>query len=84
MLIYFVIINIVAYAVMGIDKKRAKSGEWRISEKTIWTITIIGGATGSWVGMSGFRHKTKHIQFKYGVPLLSIVQIGLLVYYFQS
>jgi len=66
---------------MGIDKKKARNGEYRISERTLWTVAVIGGGTGAYLGMKQFRHKTKHTSFKWGLPVLMVIQLGLLVTY---
>lgn len=77
LLIYLVIINIVGFAMMGIDKKRAIRGAWRISEASLFLSAILGGSIGCILGMQHFRHKTKHWYFKYGMPAILIVQILL-------
>ena len=67
---------------MGVDKKRARKHEYRISEKTLWTLAIIGGGTGAFLGMVRFRHKTKHSSFRFGFSLLMIIQLVLLAVYY--
>ena len=67
---------------MGIDKAKAKAKAWRIPEKTLLTIAVLGGSIGVWLGMEAFRHKTKHKQFKYGVPLIFVIEI--VVWFFLS
>lgn len=76
-LIYLTAVNIVGFVCMGVDKRRAVENEWRISEATLFTIAILGGAPGCIVGMYTFRHKTKHIKFTVGMPLVIIVQIAI-------
>lgn len=73
--IYLAVINVIGFLAMGIDKLKAKAKAWRIPEKTLLTIAVLGGAIGVWLGMELFRHKTKHLHFKYGVPLIFIVEI---------
>ncbi|MEW9108047.1 DUF1294 domain-containing protein [Cytobacillus gottheilii] len=73
-------INIVGFLIMMIDKRRAVKQEYRISEKTLWTVAIFFGAAGMTVGMNMFRHKTKHTQFKIGLPLLTIIQLVILYF----
>lgn len=73
--IYLVVINIIGFFSMGIDKAKAKAKAWRISEKTLLSIAVLGGAVGVWLGMEVFRHKTKHMHFKYGVPLIFIIEV---------
>ena len=63
---YLAIINLIAFAMMGIDKKRARQGAWRISEKALFGSALLGGSIGAILGMWHFRHKTKHWYFKYG------------------
>lgn len=77
---YFVIVNIIAFAMMGIDKSRAKKHAWRISEAALFFSALIGGSLGSVLGMQTFRHKTKHWYFKWGMPFILIVQISLAVF----
>ena len=79
-LIYFVVINVVAFLVMGYDKHEAKVGHWRISEKGLFTLALIGGSIGALAGMYVFRHKTKKWYFKYGFPLIIILQIIGIIY----
>lgn len=79
-LIYFVVINIVGFVIMGIDKAKAKANAWRIPEKTLLFIALIGGSIGVWLGMEIFRHKTKHWYFKYGVPAIFLVEFLAFLY----
>ncbi len=64
---------------MGIDKQFARAKKKRIPEKTLWKIAWFGGAIGMWIGMLVFRHKTKHLSFKLGLPSLSIIWLVLLI-----
>ena len=83
-LIYLAVINIIGFIIMGVDKKRAIRGAFRISEASLFFIALIGGSLGSIVGMQHFRHKTKHWYFKYGMPVILMVQIALLLtHYFH-
>ena len=77
--VYLVIVNCVGFAAMGIDKGKAKRGAWRIPEKTLFLLSIIGGSVGTWLGMYAFHHKTKHWYFVVGMPLILVVQIALCV-----
>lgn len=72
---YLLIINILGFTFMYIDKGKAKKHKWRISENTLIILSLLGGSIGSFIGMNKFRHKTKHIKFKYGIPLIIIFQI---------
>ena len=75
-LVYLLIINIIGFAIMGVDKKRARRGEWRISEASLFAAALLGGSLGTTLGMNHFRHKTKHWYFKYGMPLILILQLA--------
>ena len=79
---YCMIINIVAFFLMGIDKKKARTGAWRIPEKTLFLSAILGGSIGSICGMQLFRHKTKHKSFVIGMPAILVVQLSLAAAYF--
>lgn len=79
---YWMIINIVAFSLMGIDKKKARTGAWRIPEKTLFLSAILGGSIGSICGMQLFRHKTKHKSFVIGMPAILVVQLSLAAAYF--
>ena len=81
--VYFIIMNIVGIIVMGADKHKAKVHAWRIPEKTLFTVSILGGSVGTWAGMYIFRHKTKHWYFVIGMPLILIIQILIGVYLSQ-
>ena len=78
--VYLVVINIIGFAVMGIDKKRAIRGAWRISEASLFTAALLGGALGCTLGMHRFRHKTMHWYFKYGMPAIFILEYSLLFF----
>ena len=80
LIIYLVIINIIAFALMGIDKKRAQNKEWRISEAALFTTALIFGSLGSNIGMRFFRHKTKHWYFVIFMPLILVVQVVILAF----
>ena len=77
-LIYFVIINIITFALYGIDKRRAVKDKWRIPENTLLGAAFIGGSFGAFAGMQLFRHKTKHGMFRILVPAYMIVHIAIL------
>lgn len=79
-LIYLVVMNIIGFASMGIDKSKAKRGAWRIPEKTLFMIAILGGSVGSILGMKQFRHKTKHKTFTIGMPAILLVQAAIILY----
>lgn len=75
--IYMVIMSIIGFVIMGIDKKKAIKRGWRIPERTLLLIAFIGGALGSFIGMHFFRHKTKHIKFVVLLPLALLLNILL-------
>ena len=77
---YLLAINAVAFILYGIDKYKAKKNQWRISEATLLTMAAIGSSIGAWAGMRLWHHKTMHKKFKYGIPLIIILQIAFLVY----
>ena len=79
-LLYYIIgVNVLTFLVYGIDKLKAKKGKWRISEATLLMLAIIGGSIGAWLGMKVWHHKTMHKKFKYGIPLILVLQIALLI-----
>ena len=77
---YLIAINIVTFFLYGIDKYKAKKNQWRISEATLLTMAAIGGSIGALAGMRLWHHKTMHKKFKYGIPLIIIMQVALAVY----
>ena len=86
LIIYLLLINLVGFFAMMIDKGRAKRGAWRIPEKTLFTIAIMFGSFGVSLGMKQFRHKTKHKSFVIGIPVIEVMQVilvlvGLYFYY---
>ena len=74
-LVYLIGINLAGFIIMGVDKKRAIRGAWRISEASLFLTAILGGSIGCILGMQHFRHKTKHWYFKYGMPAILLLQI---------
>ena len=80
-IIYFIIINIVGFLAMYIDKQQAKKGKWRIPEKTLFIITALGGGIGTIAGMYKFRHKTQKVAFVVGFPAITILEIICIIYY---
>lgn len=80
LLIAFGVMNVLAFALMGIDKRRARKNRWRIRERTLFLCAFLLGGLGGTAGMFLFRHKTKHWYFRWGFPLLAIMQAGLMIY----
>ncbi len=77
----YIIMNLIGLFVMKADKDRARKQQYRISENTLWLIALLGGAVGTTVGMQRYRHKTKHLSFKFGFPILAVAEIILLGYF---
>ena len=77
---YLVLVNIIAFITIYIDKKKAIKHKWRIKESTLFLLSIIGGSLGTLLGMYTFRHKTKHKQFTLGIPLILIIQISIFIF----
>lgn len=80
LLIYPAILNIAGFCSMAIDKNRAKKKQWRIKERTLFLIAILGGSLGSVLGMYTYRHKTKHKAFVIGMPFLLFLQFTGIIY----
>ena len=77
---YLVIINVVTFFMYGIDKWKAKRSKWRVSEATLLMLAVIGGSIGAWLGMKVWHHKTLHKKFRYGIPIIILLQIALLLF----
>ena len=76
-LYYLLFINLLAFILMGLDKRKAKRGAWRIPERTLFLPVLLGGGAGGCLGMWTFHHKTKHWYFRYGLPALLVLQLAL-------
>jgi len=83
-LCYIGIINLVGFAIMGIDKSKAKRNAWRIPEATLFLVALLGGGIGSTLGMHFFRHKTKHWYFRLGLPAIAILEYAALLHLFLT
>lgn len=84
MLILLVIIGVMslaAFAAFGLDKYKAKAGKWRIPERTLFLLALLGGGIGAFLGMKVFHHKTMHKQFVIGIPVIMVIQAVLLGWY---
>ena len=77
--VVLLVMNLLSFAMMGIDKMKARRGSWRIPEKTLFLVTALFGGLGGTLGMKVFRHKTKHWYFKWGFPALLVLQAALLL-----
>lgn len=73
--LYLLLVNGIGFVLMGVDKRRAKRDQWRISEKTLFLPPLLGGTVGAILGMRVFHHKTKHWYFRYGLPALLVLQL---------
>lgn len=76
----FIALNIITFLTFGLDKLKAKKGKWRIPESTLLIMAIIGGSIGAYSGMKVWRHKTMHKKFKYGIPAIILMQVGISLY----
>lgn len=73
--IYVFFTNLLLFILMGLDKRKAKLNHWRISEKTLFSLALMGGSIGGILGMYTFRHKTKHLKFTLGFPIIFLFQL---------
>jgi len=80
LVLYLLVINLVTYLLYGLDKWKAKKNKRRIPEKVLLSFAAVGGSVGALLGMYGFRHKTKHMKFKVGVPLILLAHVALAVW----
>ena len=76
LLIYLALLNAAALAAMGIDKWRARHDRWRVRERTLFLLALLGGSIGAILGMLLFRHKTRHWYFRYGLPAILLLQLA--------
>ncbi|WP_026584345.1 DUF1294 domain-containing protein [Bacillus sp. J33] len=76
----YLLMNVIGFYLMKLDKEKAKKNQYRISEKNLWLVAFLSGAAGMAFGMNTFRHKTKHLQFKMGLPVLAFLEAGLILY----
>ena len=80
-IIYLVIVNIIGFLAMWLDKRKAIKGKWRIPEKTLFIITALGGGIGTTIGMYLFRHKTQKLQFVLGLPIITVLEFIAIIYF---
>ena len=78
-LIYLATINIIAFFLYGIDKWKARHNKWRVTEKRLIVIALLGGSVGAWLGMKIWHHKTLHPTFRYGLPLILFLHLAATV-----
>ena len=81
--LYLAAVNLAAFAAMGLDKRRARKGRWRIRERTLFLLALLGGSIGSLAGMRCFRHKTKHPRVVWGMPAILALHLLLAWLYFR-
>ena len=84
LLVYLAVINLLTFIVYGADKRRARKGKWRVPEKTLFLLPLLGGSIGALLGMRVFRHKTKHWYFVWGIPAILLAQIALAVWIYTK
>ena len=77
---YLAVMNLAAFGAYGADKRRARRGSWRIPERTLFLLPLLGGSVGALLGMHVFRHKTRHWYFRFFFPLLAVLQAAGLIY----
>ena len=80
LLVWLAVINLLTFLVYGADKRRARRGKWRVPEKTLFLLPLLGGSIGALLGMRVFHHKTKHWYFVWGIPAILLAQIALAVW----
>ena len=78
--VYLAVINLATCIVYGADKRRARKGKWRVPEKTLFLLPLLGGSAGALLGMRVFHHKTRHWYFVWGIPAILLAQIALAVW----
>ena len=80
-IIYFILMNLIAFSSMLLDKKKAENGKWRIKESTLLILALIGGSVGELFGMFIWHHKTQKFKFLVGVPMIIILQILIIIFF---
>lgn len=84
LLVWLAVINLLTFLVYGADKRRARKGKWRVPEKTLFLLPLLGGSVGALLGMRVFHHKTKHWYFVWGIPAILLAQIALAVWIYTK
>ena len=84
LLVWLAVINLLTFIVYGADKRRARKGKWRVPEKTLFLLPLLGGSIGALLGMRVFHHKTKHWYFVWGIPAILLAQIALAVWIYPK
>ncbi len=73
-------VSLMGFCLMGIDKQRARRGAWRVRERTLFAVSLLGGTPGTLLGMYAFHHKTRHWYFRFGLPALLLLQLGMVAW----
>ena len=84
LLVWLAVINLLTFIVYGADKRRSRKGKWRVPEKTLFLLPLLGGSIGALLGMRVFHHKTKHWYFVWGIPAILLAQIALAVWIYTK
>ena len=84
LLVWLAVINLLTFIVYGADKRRARKGKWRVPEKTLFLLPLLGGSIGALLGMRVFHHKTKHWYFVWGIPAILLAQIALAAWIYMK
>ena len=84
LLVWLAVINLLTFIVYGADKRRARKGKWRVPEKTLFLLPLLGGSIGALLGMRVFHHKTKHWYFVWGIPAILLARIALAVWIYTK
>ena len=84
LLVWLAVIYLLTFIVYGADKRRARKGKWRVPEKTLFLLPLLGGSIGALLGMRVFHHKTKHWYFVWGIPAILLAQIALAVWIYTK
>ena len=84
LLVWLAVINLLTFIVYGADKRRARKGKWRVPEKTLFLLPLLGGSIGALLGMRVFHHKTKHWYFVWGIPAILLAQFALAVWIYTK
>ena len=84
LLVWLAVINLLTFIVYGADKRRARKGKWRVPEKTLFLLPLLGGSIGALLGMRVFHHKTKHWYYVWGIPAILLAQIALAVWIYTK
>ena len=82
--VYLAVINLATFIVYGADKRRARKGKWRVPEKTLFLLPLLGGSVGALLGMRVFHHKTRHWYFVWGIPAILLAQMALAVWIYTK